>query len=227
MDSDGADTPLSHLVQIEPRGMRRLVKLAKRVQCRFWALTRDLGFQGPRPRGWASLAEVDQDSYCCHIDFRYLAGWTRWSDGSLEIDAPALSLDRLTYLKSGGFSELLLRLDEPPVELRLTGTGASKFLAQLRERYPGQITAARELLELPQTEWYQSWESQMTTGKCLHVYRQNAGLSLPALAEISGLHRRELAEFEDGVRALSPEHARLLAQYLECEPQSLLDLSHG
>lgn len=213
---------LSHPVQMEPRALRRLVKLAKRVQCRFWALTRDLGYQGPCPRGWTSLASVDASSYSCHLDFRYIAGWSRWSNGNIEIDAPALSLDRLAYYKGGGFSEMLMRLDEPPVELRVTGTGTSEFLAHLRERYPGQITAARELLKLPQTEWYQNWMIQMTTGKCLHVYRQNAGFSLPALAEVSGLHPRQLADLEADLIPLADDNAHLLARRLDCDPRSLL-----
>lgn len=221
MDATSED----YRVQIEPRALTRLAKLAKRVQCRFWALIRDLVGQGPRPLGWPSLTEAEAESYCCHLDYRYVAGWLVISDRTVKIDAPAVSLGKLAYLQEAAASEVHLSLQNPPVDLRVTGAGTPQFLSQLRERYPGQMMASRDLLELPNTEWYRALEREMSAGKCLHIYRQNAGLNLRALSDICGIPRPQLAAWEDGLEPLAEADALQLALYLECDHRSLLLLA--
>lgn len=137
-------------------------------------------------------------------------------------DGPAESLAKLAFLHGAIAAEVSLRLQDPPLEMRLTGSGIPKFLDRVRELYPGQILPSREVLELPQTGWYQGLEGSITSGQCVHIYRQNAGLTLPTLAEVSGVARRWLARCEDGLEPLSETDARLLALYLECDYRSLL-----
>lgn len=214
-----------HLVEIEARAVGRLVKLAKRSQARFWALCQDLRRQGVWPLGWPELTLHDEGCYHCQLDLRLVSGWTIRPEGrGIELLVPALSLSRLPFVRERQFEELFLRLLDPPVEVRFQGAGAGHFLAHLRQAYPGQVAEpqlTRQLVDVAKLGWHAQWRKIMTPGRCLNLYRQNAGLPSPRLAELSGITRRELNDLEEDRRPMTDEKARTLALYLECDYRSL------
>lgn len=212
-------------LDIEPRAMQRVLKLARRIQSRFWALARDLHHQGPTPLGWADVVQLDSETSRCLLGHRYYGAWSRRGAQTLEVVAPTLSAEKLEYLQGSTFEELLLRLQNPAVELRLSGPGAPEFLAHLREHYPGQVRPARDAVDLPSTSWYKRWSKLMVPGKCLHIYRQNAGMALHELAQVTGYERRLLGAWEEGTMTLTPDDARALALYLECDYTSIFSPS--
>jgi len=214
-----------HLVEIEGRVVGRLVKLAKRSQARFWALCQDLRRQGPCPLGWPELTRFDEGCYHCELDMRLVTGWTLRPEGrGIELLAPALSVSRLAFVRERQFEELCLSLIDPPVEVRFQGAGAGHFLAHLRHSFPDQVPEpqlTRQLVNVAGLGWHAQWSKIMTPGRCLNLYRQNAGLPIPRLAELGGFTRRELNDLEEDRQLMTEEKARTLALYLECDYRSL------
>jgi len=217
-----------HLVEIEGRAVGRLVRLAKRSQSRFWALCQDLRRQGPWPLGWPELTRFDEGCFHCELDVRLVCGWTLRADGTIEVLAPALSVSKLPFVRERQFEELFLRLLEPEVEVRFQGAGAHRFLAHLRQAFPGQVAdpqLTRQLVNVAGLGWFANWSQFMTPGRLLYLYRQNAGLPLLRLAELGGFSRRELMDLEEDRQPMTEEKARRLALSLECDHRSLLHAS--
>lgn len=128
---------------------------------------------------------------------------------------------------------LWIRISDPAVQVRLEGEGTALVLAQLRQLYPTLViyeqdqppsdqADAEEWIAITQSEWYQGRASQMTPGRRLRVYRDNAGLTLTRLASLSGMDKRLISQIEHDGRALSEPEARQLAQCLDCDHRSLL-----
>lgn len=122
-------------------------------------------------------------------------------------------------------------IPHPPTEVRLQGEGALQVLEQLRRVYPTLVVgmddsiqeeASAELLDITQTDWYQTRRAQLTPGRCLRIYRENAGLSLLRLAELSGIEKRQLSQMEQGQRPMGEATCRELARHLLCDYRSLL-----
>lgn len=127
----------------------------------------------------------------------------------------------------------LVSIPYPATELRLQGDGALQVLAQLRQLYPSLTVVTAETAELgeesdedwidiTETEWYRTRAAQITPGRCLRIYRENIGLTLIRLAELSGIERRLLSQMEHGQLSIGESDARTLAEHLGCHYQSLL-----
>lgn len=127
----------------------------------------------------------------------------------------------------------LVSIPYPTTELRLQGDGALQVLAQLRQLYPSLTVVTAEAAELgeesdddwidiTETEWYRTRTAQITPGRCLRIYRENIGLTLIRLAELSGIERRLLSQMEHGQLSISESDAHTLAEHLGCHYQSLL-----
>ncbi len=217
-------------VFVDDRAIGRLIALAKRSQARFWALGEDLRRQGPTPLGWPDLTRFSEDCFHCQLDQRLVCGWTLRADESIEMLVPGVSVGKLPFVRERQFEELFVQLLDPEVEVRVQGPGALRFLAQLRQTYAGQVPnpqLTRKLVELTESGWYAHWAEIMSPGRCLNLYRQQAGQSLAHLAERSGVSRRELLELEEDRLMMTEERARTLALYLECDPRSLLGGPRG
>ena len=119
---------------------------------------------------------------------------------------------------------MLVRVKEPPTEVRLSGEGAPQVLAQLQRLYPGgvEVDEDEEFVDITQTDWFRARAEQMTSGKRLRIYRENAGLTLTRLGELSGIPKGNLSQMEHDKRPLGRMMARKLARHLHCDYRSLL-----
>lgn len=119
---------------------------------------------------------------------------------------------------------MLVRVKEPPTEVRISGEGAPQLLAQLELLYPGgiEVDDDDEFVALEQTDWYRAQAAEMTAGKRLRIYRENAGLTLTRLSDLSGIPKGNLSQLEHDKRPLGRLTARKLARHLRCDYRSLL-----
>jgi len=222
-----------HRIELEARLVYRLIKLSKRSQARLWALCQDLRRQGPWPLGWPQLTRFDEECFHCQLDVRLVSGWMlRQAGGAIEILCPALAPGKLAFVRERRFEELCLSLVDPQVHVRFQGAGAYRFLCHLQGAYPGQVAQpqlTRPLVSLTELGWHAQWSQVMRPGRCLNIYRQNAGLSALRLAELCGISRRDLTLLEEDRMPMTEERARTIALYLECDHRSLLpaEVSRG
>lgn len=87
-----------------------------------------------------------------------------------------------------------------------------------------QVEDDEELVDIHRTDWYRTRTPQMTAGKRLRIYRENAGLPLTRLSELSGIGKETLSQLEHDKRPLDQLTARQLARYLRCDYRSLLEV---
>lgn len=88
-------------------------------------------------------------------------------------------------------------------------------------RYPDRIDD-EEFVEIEQSDWYSALAAEMTAGKRLCIYRENASLTLTRLSELSGIPKGNLSQLEHDKRPLGRMTARKLARHLQCDYRSLL-----
>lgn len=79
-----------------------------------------------------------------------------------------------------------------------------------------------EFVELEPTDGYRAQAVEMTAGKRLRIDRENAGLTLTRLSELSGIPQGNLSQLEHDKRPLGRMTARKLARHLACDYRSLL-----
>lgn len=128
-------------------------------------------------------------------------------------------------------STMLVHVKEPRTEIRLTGPGAEETLGKLKEIYPDLLVEQGEeqsdsdddeFVDIRDTQWYGEQQLRMTQGRRLRVYRDNAGLTLTALADKSGIPKGNLSLIEADKRPLGSRTAKRLAAALACDYRALL-----
>lgn len=121
---------------------------------------------------------------------------------------------------------IVVWLRQPPTHIRLTGSGAAEIVAELERRYPNLERLADEdsedWIDVTQTEWYQHRATQMSVGRWLHVYRDNARLTRSRLEAMTGISRQRLARMEHDKLVIDLATARTLAQALNCDYRRLV-----
>ncbi len=85
-----------------------------------------------------------------------------------------------------------------------------------------------ELIDPFTSDWYKKTKANITPEKALRHYRENRGLTQPALAkhlsEISNrtLSRQNISDMENGRRPISKELAKKLALFFETSPDRFI-----
>lgn len=75
-----------------------LETLPQRVQFKLLAIVADLRRQGPMPQGWPTLIRLVGNQYRCHLDGRWLMGWS--VKGSvIELLPPGSAVGRMATWK--------------------------------------------------------------------------------------------------------------------------------
>lgn len=62
--------------------------------------------------------------------------------------------------------------------------------------------------------WFKTLRASRTAGEVLSCYRDNAGLTLDELSELSGIAKSHLSEMENNKRPIGIKTAKMLAQAL-------------
>jgi DNA-binding XRE family transcriptional regulator len=111
--------------------------------------------------------------------------------------------------------------NKPTLEIR--GQIPNWMMSRLKKEYKNSLvikdeesTAKNEdLINIFNTPWFSSIDSQMNPGDNLKVYRENAGLSQAELGKkLGNIPRQNISSMEKGKRGISKENAKKLAQVL-------------
>lgn len=117
-----------------------------------------------------------------------------------------------------------VRAKAPRIDVRISGVGARKVADLIRRTFkdarielgPGKTISVFD------TEWYRGIAANLTPGKALHVYRDNAGLTLAEVSERTGIAVPHLSAMENGKRNIGKGSAQKLGKALKCEYRRFL-----
>jgi DNA-binding XRE family transcriptional regulator len=112
----------------------------------------------------------------------------------------------------------------PRIDVRISGPGARKVADLIRKIFKD---ARIELgtgkpVGVFETEWYKGIAAGLTPGRALHVYRDNAGMTLADIAEKTGIAVSHLSAMENGKRNIGKASAQKLGKALKCEYRRFL-----
>lgn len=111
----------------------------------------------------------------------------------------------------------------PHIRVQITGVGARAVASALKKAIPGiTITNDSESEPLRGSGWFEKMETELTPGRALRVYRGNAGLTLAALSEKTGIPVPHLSGMEHDKRPIGKLNARRLADALSCDYRRFL-----
>jgi Helix-turn-helix len=117
---------------------------------------------------------------------------------------------------------MLVRVKEPPTSIEILGPDPDAILRVLRSHFEVQEDDDNELVPVEDVPWYQEALSRRTPGSTLRIRRDNAGLTLQALSDKTGIPKGHLSSMERGKRPIGPIIAKKLASALGCDYRSLL-----
>lgn len=111
-----------------------------------------------------------------------------------------------------------VRAKTPHIDVQITGTGADILVDMLKKSIKGiKVSTDDETILLNSDPWFQKLRNSRTSGEVLWCYRDNAGLTLEALAEKSGIAKSHLSEMENNKRPIGLITAKKLAAALGCD----------
>ena len=73
-------------VLIKRKLERKIAEYPDAVQDLYFALKRDLTFDGPEQPTWKNYSKLDANRYHCHLNYRYVACWTVISSTEMELE---------------------------------------------------------------------------------------------------------------------------------------------
>jgi len=88
----------------------------------------------------------------------------------------------------------------------------------LRSHYGDNLQifdADDELINPKDSAWYKETEKTMTPGTYLRIYRENSEMTQAQLAEHLGVTRFRVSDMERGVRSVSKQSAKKLAEIFD------------
>ena len=111
----------------------------------------------------------------------------------------------------------------PCIEIVIKGDIPDRLMTVLNEECGEQVQLSEDnsddLVDVFETDWYQSVKSGMTPGDNLRVYRENHGLTQARLGELlGGVPRQHISNMEREVRSISLKTARKLAEIFQVSP---------
>lgn len=111
-----------------------------------------------------------------------------------------------------------VRAKTPHIDVQITGPGADILVDMLKKSIKGvKVSTDDETVPLGADPWFQDLRKSRTSGEVLWCYRDNAGLTLEALAEKSGIAKSHLSEMENNKRPIGLITAKKLAAALGCD----------
>ena len=100
-------------------------------------------------------------------------------------------------------------------QFEVRGDIPESVLKFLRKRYGAGVTVVdddEELVDIRDTKWYQTHQSQATPGTSLRTYRRRDKLSQAELGKLlGGLSVQKISDMEHGRRGISKEMTKKLA----------------
>ena len=115
----------------------------------------------------------------------------------------------------------------PRIELQIQGDIPPKLISVLQEEFGDDLRLegeqGDEIVPVFETEWYRRIKSSMTPGDNLKIYRDNRGWTQAQLGEkLGGLPRQHISNMERGLRPISKNMAKRLAQIFEVPPSKFI-----
>jgi DNA-binding Xre family transcriptional regulator len=106
----------------------------------------------------------------------------------------------------------------PPIDVRITGTGADILVDILKKSIKGlKVSSDDEAIPINSDPWFQKLRNSRTSGDVLWCYRDNAGLTLDELSKKSGIAKSHLSEMENNKRPIGLKTAKKLTEALNCD----------
>jgi DNA-binding XRE family transcriptional regulator len=111
------------------------------------------------------------------------------------------------------------------IKVSLSGVGAEKVAALVKERYPKAelINDEGEVVEWKNSDLAHEIKASKTPGKLVRAYRERAGMTLVELAQALGTKYPNLSAIENDRRAVGLTMARKLGEVLGMDYKKLLD----
>lgn len=111
---------------------------------------------------------------------------------------------------------MLAVVKTPRTSVRIEGEIPEPILSLLRAEYGNKLVVKLSpddaLVNVFETDWYQTRKKSMTPGKYMRIYRDNAGLTQEELGhKLGGLSRHYVSDLESGTRTISKAIAKTLA----------------
>lgn len=111
-----------------------------------------------------------------------------------------------------------VHVKKPRIDVHISGKGEQLVLESLRKIYSDvEVSEDDQVVDIEQTEWYQSTAAVLHAGDILATYRDNADLTLDLLAEKSGIPKPNLSAMENNKRTIGPKTAKKLAKVFGCD----------
>ncbi len=121
---------------------------------------------------------------------------------------------------------MLAHVKAPRIDVEIKGNGVELIEARLKKEIPGVEIAHGYDMEgtvpIEEIDWYKEMEEKVKSGDVLHVYRDNANLSLSQLSEKTGIAKSNLSEMEHNKRAIGVKIAKKLSKALNCDYKHFL-----
>ena len=118
---------------------------------------------------------------------------------------------------------MLVAVKKPHIDVRVTGAGVPAVVRALRKMFDSvQVSREDETVDITTTDWWKKMEATSHAGDALWTYRDNAGLTLEQLAELSGIPRPHLSAMENGKRPIGVRIAKKLASALNVDHRMFL-----
>ena len=115
----------------------------------------------------------------------------------------------------------------PRIELQIQGDIPPKLISVLEEEFGDDLRLQEEqddeIANVFETEWYRQIKLSMTPSDNLKIYRDNRGWTQVQLGEkLGGLPRQHISNMERGLRPISKNMAKRLAQIFEVSPSKFI-----
>ena len=115
----------------------------------------------------------------------------------------------------------------PRIELQIQGDIPPKLISVLEEEFGDDLRLQEEqddeIANVFETEWYRQLKLSMTPSDNLKIYRDNRGWTQAQLGEkLGGLPRQHISNMERGLRPISKNMAKRLAQIFEVSPSKFI-----
>jgi DNA-binding Xre family transcriptional regulator len=109
------------------------------------------------------------------------------------------------------------------INVEITGEGADKVIEILKTKLPGlKVSDEDEYVNITDTDFWKETEKYETPGRALWTYRDNAGLTLTKLAEMTGIAKSHLSAMEHDKRSIGVATAKKLGSALKCDYRRFL-----
>jgi hypothetical protein len=107
---------------------------------------------------------------------------------------------------------------KPLIDVEINGKGTDIVIKTLMTMYTDiEVSDDDEAIPIESDPWFKKLRASRTSGEVLACYRDNAGLTLDALSELSGIAKSHLSEMENNKRPIGVKTAKILAQALGCD----------